>query len=598
MLDRRDFLIRSLGAGAAGLAGLSINSSVLASDKSPLKLIPAPEGWAAPSIRVGATMRDGVRLATDIWLPEGNGPFPAILMRTCYPYGVFSVLNQLVEQFRQAGYAFVVQFIRGQYGSEGKFIFGGANERTDGYDVVEWVAAQPWCDSNVGMLGTSYLAMTQLYAAATKPPHLKAISPIAPITNFLDYTPFKGGAFSLGHMSFWPNLIQPDFLKYEPLTPEQQREMHRRRRHRPLIDAANGWLDGPYLEMYRSFFEHPQTDSEFWDNINYTDEDYSQMDVPMFWVSGHYDPSTAHVLDAWRKIQKLAPGNQHHMLLGPYSHGPMEEYGCRTTSFGPYEFGENVITDNVAMRIPFFDRHLKGIDTGADLPNRVRAYITGSNVWREFSDVPVPEAKLRSLYLSSHGRAQSKTGDGVASFQSGSPAASDQVLVDPENPVSGPLIAAITSVADREDVLVYNSAPLTEPVTIVGEPEAIIHIACDTPDADLIVALNEVRADGTTVKGASNVRRLRFRNGLGKKAVFMTPGKPEEVRLKLDWVCHTFQPGNRLQVTISGTDFPSVEPNPNTGEPIATATKLQRTKLHIIHTDAMASRLELPTIVL
>ena len=592
-MNRRRLLRQSVLLSAVSASGI-MQTAYAAKAKA---MYPVPEGWPKPNLREAVSMRDGVSLATDVWLPNSTTPVPAILVRTCYPYRDFGVTTEIFRQFRQAGYAVVVQFVRGQWGSEGVFRFG-ANEWHDGYDSVEWVAAQTWCDSNVGMLGQSYLAMTQLYAAAGAPPHLKAISPIAPLTNMFEFSPFIGGAFNRRHMLGWTRLVQQDFPDLVAQggfsNPAVLRDIQRRLRHRPAYDAADDWLNGAYLEMYKGFLDHPFSDDEFWNQINFSDDAYAHMDVPMFWVCGHFD-GTSHCLDAWDKVDRLAPPNSHHMLLGPYTHGPEEELGLKTTTYGPYEFAENVLTDNVAMRVPFFDRHVKGIDVDADLPDRVRVYITGSNVWRDFQNMPAPETKYRALFLASHGMAQTDSGDGSASFEVGSSADHDSVLVDPLNPVSTMDSMNMATVITREDVLVYTSDRLKDAVTVVGQPEVIVHVACDTPDSDLVVDLNEVRADGLSVRLSYKVLRLRYRESYSQPKP-MTPGKVEKVVLKLDWVGHTLVEGSRLQIAIRGTDFTYADPNPNTGTPTKSATNLQRTRIHIFHTEAMPSRINLPTI--
>ncbi len=553
-----------------------------------------PKVWPILTHRVGAPMRDGIRLATDIWLPEGDGPFPAILVRTPYCYETINSLYELPKRMVKAGYAFVIQFTRGQWGSEGIFRYT-ANDWKDGYDAVEWVADQPWCDGNVGMMGTSFLAMTQLYAASEQPPHLKAISPVAPY-----FRHYYNTYCRIMHLE-WTRGVQQNFPEYFARQANGDSalasEFQHRLRSRPAYSAADGWVEGPYLKVYKDMMERPANDRAFWDQIELTDEAYSRMNVPMFWISGgHIDRSTFECIHSWQKIKSLAPSNQHHMLLGPYPHGAVEEYGLLTTTLGPYEFDENVKTDNIGMRIAFFNRHLKGLDEDADLPDNVRIYITGSNLWREFSDIPVPEATNRKLYLSSRGGAKTASGDGVASFTPGSSALSDTVLVDPKNPVSGYDSFDMGWAIHREDVLVYTSAPMENPITVVGEPKAILHVACDTPDADITVDFCEVRDTGLTVRLSTFTMRLRHRHGAQNGDVFMTPGKPEKVDISMEWMGHTFLPGTRIRITLRGTNFPLIDPNPNTNEPIHYATKLERTKLHIYHTETMPSWIEVPTI--
>jgi putative CocE/NonD family hydrolase len=193
--------------------------------------------------------------------------------------------------------------------------------------------------------------------------------------------------------------------------------------------------------------------------------------------------------------------------------------------------------------------------------------------------------------------ARTAAGDGTLAFEARLLRGSDKVRIDPENPVMATDPFDMASVIHREDVLVYTSPPLGEPLTIVGQPEAIIHVACDTPDADIVVDLHEVREDGRSIRLSSRIQRLRYRNGFDDEAM-MTPSEIAEVHLLMDWLGQTIPSGSRLRVSIRGTDFPATQPNPNTGDPIKSATRVQPSALHIIHTEGNPSRIELPTITL
>lgn len=604
-MNRRQFMeaCARMGISAAWLAaiGYPLHAS---EDRKELTFQVLPENAPKPSLRTSAKMRDGIRLITDVWLPTTKGRFPAVLTRTPYIYSDFGFYTERIMRFQEAGYAYVLQTVRGQHGSEGIFRLM-KYDWYDGYDSVEWVAAQPWCDGSVAMDGISYMGLTQIAAAAMQPPHLKAIMPIAPEVNFFESMPYLGGIFHRYHNLLWLNstatVQHPEVKKmgnfmFDLNHPKWSAHL----KHRPLREAANKFLTGNMLDIYLEYCDHPLND-DYWDDINFSDEAFSKVEVPMYMIGGHYDATNRGTLHAWKKIQRLAPPNPHrHLFIGPYTHGPEEVYGIKKSNFGPHAFRENVITDNVANRIEFLDQHLRGGKAEYDFPDKVRVYITGINEWHDFVDMPVPEAKVRSLYLSSQKGANSDAGDGKASFKTGSHSVSDTMTADPENPIiyEGIWGHNMNEVLTYDDVLVYTTEEFTEPLTIVGEPKAILYVSCDTPDADILASMHEVRADGQSVRfGFIHGLRLRYRNGYEKEEL-LTPGKPVRVQFSLQWIGHTVLPGNRLRVVVKNSEWPLLDPNPNTGEPIITAVRTQKARISLLHSAEYPSRVEIPTVSL
>jgi len=573
-----------------------------------------PRVMPAPNLTPMVPMRDGVRLATYVYLPPGRGPFPTILIRTVYRNGIVNWGNSRPATYQAAGYAMVWQTTRGIDKSEGHYHFL-ADDRNDGYDTVEWIAAQPWSDGNVGMDHASYLGSTQLEAAATKPPHLKAIVPHVPAVDLFREIPYNGGIFIRAHALDWGHLISVKTVAemnagfHASLgDPESLKHLT----SRPLIDAADGVLAGDQLAEYKSYLQHPTRDA-FWLQREYTARDYAKMDLGVLLVGGNFDPSVG-ILTAWRGLEANAPHRQDHfMLIGPWTHvetysateiidfrkdGPRESTTHGVTHHGPYEFGDAALTDMWALRIAFYDRYLKGKKGPSvpALPNRVRVFVTGSNVWREFDTYPIPQRHDTKLFLSSAGQANSLSGDGVMSFKESSGAA-DHVVSDPFNPVIDAWGGPKGAKADEgKDVLVYTSARLQTDMTVIGEPEAHLQVAADTPDADVIVNIYELYPDGKSVRlGVGGALRLRYRQGFDRE-VLLTPGQNYSVRIPLTYIGHTIKAGHRLRVEMSGTSFPGFDPNPNTGEPIATAVRMQRANLTISHDSKRPSFVVLPVV--
>jgi len=575
-----------------------------------------PRVMPEPSLTEMVPMRDGVRLATYVYLPKGPGPFPTILIRTVYRNGIVNWGNSRPATYQAAGYAMVWQTTRGIDSSEGHYHFL-ADDRNDGYDTVEWIAAQRWSDGNVGMDHASYLGSTQLEAAATKPPHLKAIVPHVPAVDLFREIPYDGGIFIRAHALSWNRLISVKTVSELNVGFRASLDDPESLKHltsRPLIDAADGVLTGDQLAEYRTYLQHPTRDA-YWLQREYTPQDYAKMDLGVLLVGGNFDPSVG-ILTAWRGLEANAPHPQnHHLLIGPWTHvetysateviefqkdGPRQSTSQGVTKHGPYEFGNTALMDMWALRIAFYDRYLKG-KQGASvpaLPNRVRVFVTGSNVWREFSTIPVPQRRDTKLFLSSEGSANSAAGNGSISFK-GSTGAPDHVVSDPFNPVIDAWGGAKAAKAEeRKDVLVYTSSPLKTDMTVIGEPEAQLQVSADTPDADVIVDIYELYPDGKSVRlGLGGALRLRYRQGFDRE-VLLKPGQNYSVRIPLTYIGHTIKAGHRLRIQMSGTSFPGRDPNPNTGEPIATAVKMQRANLTISHDSKTPSFILLPVVPL
>ena len=567
---------------------------------------PADPPARPAEMEVRVAMRDGAKLLTYVNLPAGEGPFPTVLVRTPYLLSIGPRHNPIMDAYLEAGYAVVWQLARGIGDNDGRYRFI-ADDRGDGYDCIAWIAEQPWSDGNVGMDHGSYNAMTQLQAASTAPPALKAIIPFVPSSHFFRETPYSGGIFMRYHMLNWHKLLRlrsfeetgVGFMDSRRVIddPEWQRLLA----SRPLLDSANGYLDGDELVQYRRFLEEPVLGSDYWRETMMMDEHYARVAIPVLLVTGNFDPSIG-TLHAWRELEENAPDPQHRkLLIGPWNHGG--SYVGIPPAEGPYRFDGAGVVDMSALRIAFLDRYLTGLPASVSLPQRVRVFVTGSNVWREFDSLPVPGLERTAVYLASDGAANGVGGDGSLGFAPGSAAPADVTVADPANPVVAitDMMTGIGEYSDshrNEAVLVYDSAPLAEPVTVIGESRAVVHVSLSTPDADLIVNLHEVYPDGRAIRlGTGGALRLRYHEGFDRQ-VRLEPGRVYAVEIPLAYVGHTLAEGNVLRVTISGTEFPILDPNPNTGEPIATATRMQTSEIRIHHDSEHPSRVELPVVEL
>ncbi len=561
-----------------------------------------------PTIRMRLPMRDGVRLDTWIWLPERIAqPVPAILQRTPYQEHVMGWERLGTLRYRDAGYALIVQVIRGVGTSDGEYTFNSPSDRTDGYDTIEWLARQDWCDGAIGMDGGSYVAMTQLTAASERPPHLKCILLSVPAAHGFKDSPYFGGIFSRLHTINWTNLISIEriedlkggFASAMPIL--SQPEWLARMISRPVKDAADGVLKGDKLKHYRDVLTHSTYD-DWWRARTTTDEDYARISVPALVISGSFE-ITAAALNVWRGLEANdSTRSDRCLLIGPWDHG--QSYVGGAERHGPYELGSESTVDLHALRLAFFDRHLKGQGEGPDLGGRVKLFVTGVNRWLTFDRYPPAQVDIRMLYLRSRGSANSVRGDGRLDLERNvADEPPDRFISDPALPYVAALASAtgevppfdMREIERSHDVLVYTSDTLEIPWTILGEPVIRLTVAADAPDCDLFVWMVEQRGDGQSVRLAWGGLRLRYREGF-EREILLEPGQPVAVHIPLTYIAHQLPIGSRLRLVVGSSNFPLWDPNPNTGEAIADAVEMRAAEISIFHDAGCCSRVELPVL--
>jgi putative CocE/NonD family hydrolase len=542
-------------------------------------------------------MRDGVKLATDIWLPAATGQFPLILMRTPYlrAYPDFG-FDQFALYFAQHGYAFAIQDVRGRGDSEGEFNFF-FQEGPDGYDAIEWLATQPWANGRVGMMGLSYLGTTQWLAAREHPPHLVCMAPTAAAGRYLEELPSVGGAFGLQWAINWLNSTSLKGMQGNLAGVDWPAILA----HRPLITMDSA-LHGREIRLFREFLQH-QTLDDYWRRIIFTPDDFAKLDLPTLITTGWFDGDQPGALSYWRGMRAYSPAKDHQYLIaGPWTH-PQTLMGGALSEAG-FKFTPDSKIDNKAVHLEFFDYCLKGAKPAPEWP-RARLYFTGSNVWRSFDEYPPRQATERPLYLTSGGRANTLSGNGKLSWDAPGATSTDRYTYDPRQALKlGFEEATLTKDGDhrgverREDVLVYTSAPLTAPVTIAGTVMVELYAASDAKDTDFMVKLIDVQPDGRALKlgvDPVGVIRARYRQGIDRE-VFLTPGQVERYRIELYDIGHTFLPGHRIRLDVMSHHAPFFNPNQNTGNPIATDTVWRTAVQTIYHDHGHPSRILLPVL--
>lgn len=537
-------------------------------------------------LHVSVPMRDGVHLSANIFLPAEHAHVPTILVRT--PYGKGTGLIPNYQAFVERGYAVVVQDVRGRYESEGVFE-QFHHEPVDGDDTLNWIASQPWSNGKIGMIGGSYVGITQWKAAWRNNPHLKAIFPVVSgDDDYRDRYYSRGGAVKLGHRLEW----MAENLK----VPGYQPDFNRFIWHLPLRTADRA-ATGGVSEVYQEVMNHPAFDA-FWRAIS-TRERLDQIRIPVYAVGGWYDNYAQGDLEAFVSLRKT--NGRNHLLIGPWPHN-------MSLKFADADFGPDAAIPVRRLQLQWFDQWLLGRETPLTSAPPLKVFVMGRNQWLEAQEWPPAEARATVFYLDSGGHANTLAGDGRLRRGLSSHIAEDAYSYDPRNPVPtrggavccnprvfpwGPLDQR--PVEGRADILVYTTSPLRRDFEVVGPVKVVLYVTTTARDTDFTAKLVDVFPDGRARILTDGILRLRYRKSL-ERAELAVPGEVQEITVDAGETANVFLKGHRLRLEISSSNFPKFDRNPNTGGPIADETRLLRASQKVYHGGTRASRLELMTI--
>ena len=571
---------------------------------------------------VAVPMRDGVVLRADLWRPAGPGPFPALVCRT--PYGKDSDRDELrfARRAVERGYAVIIQDVRGRFASAGEYQ-PHKNEGRDGFDSIEWAAAQQWCDGRVGTFGLSYPGSVQWLAALEQPPHLKAMAPAMTYSS-LRQAVYTGGVFDMDWARWALLAMAPDLRARKnlpgPKTGSEALADWRRRGpdyfqgHLPLLTQPDLTLprDGA-PGFYADWLRHPLED-HWWDYGDLAGR-YGRVTAAVLNLSGWHDDSfgTHGAIDnhlgllAARKDQGSEVGPRTMLVLGPWSHGIPAVTGEK--DYGTREFDTAAHLDYDALVLDFMDLHVRGQHNHLAQAKPVRYFIMGDNQWREEDSWPPANAKPYAIHLGPRrvGREPSRL-----SHAAPAPGPSSSTFVaDPARPVReipgsdlGPMDQR--GLTPHGDLLLFETRPLKRDTTVAGHIRAEIYVSTDAPDLDLYVKLLDVAADGTTYNlmdsGAEVLRAsLRPHGPGGQSATGRTKGllKPGQVyRLDLDSLltANTFRKGESIRVVLCASWFPGLSRNLQTGESETVSAVTRAARITVHHDAAHPSRLILPVL--
>jgi putative CocE/NonD family hydrolase len=514
-------------------------------------------------------MSDGVHLSTDLWLPDAKEPVAAILFRTPYDRSAYNPDVLRPQQCVEAGFAAVLQDMRGRFGSEGEWQpLNWETEGTDSYDTIEWIAAQSWCSAAVGMSGLSYCGTVQLAASLTRPPHLKAIAPTMASSAEFDRIE-TGGAFRLDLGISWLVITAIDWLLRRRAAglalPEAEALILR-----AVADPRFLYDVRPLREMPLFSIEgFPINFDEFYARLNIaTDPNGIDLNIPTLHIGGWYDISHSTAVNLFNR--QVAAANSHcHLTMGPWTHSGQLPQIQGQVNFGALASGAASRLHEVVLK--FFRRHLRL--ESVQLP-RVRYFLMNAGEWREDSEWPPKASTMRRKYLGMESGVGTLT-DSMADQEM----ASDEYRYDPRDPT--PTVGGRTlgvgrlsmgpisqqALDHRTDILRYTSDTLVDTLDIAGSVTATLWISSSARDTDFIVKLIDVDVTDIALPICEGALRLRDRLGSDQELPYM-PGSIEPLEIRLGHVAWRVVAGHRLRVQVQSANFPHLDANSNLGNPV------------------------------
>ena len=508
--------------------------------------------------QVFVATRDGVRLATHVTRPLGEGPWPALLMRSPYP-SLRRLFGFQCELYARYGYACVLQETRGRGGSEGEWL-PFVHEREDGIDTLRWLVAEPWTDGNVGLIGASYLGFTQWVLADALPPDVRTIVPSVFSTN-RQATMYERGMFRSDVYTSWA--VGNSGLDAKRSSPEQ---FWGAVRHRPALEADERFLGGK-LPWYREWLSSPEPAAKLWSEglwpmLRSMPE---RTAVPVLMIGGWYDHNLAGMFEAHTRLRSRGKSL---LVVGPWLHS-FQSAGHGLPSGFAY-------TSQLQLR--WLDHHLKGEPPGEPMEGML-AFVMGEG-FRSFPSWPPPSEALR-WHLDAPG-----SGACAGALLDATPSAPATLAYryDPDHPVptqGGEALLGWAAGVDaptpgrveqdppcaRPDVLSFLSEPLARDLVVIGTPTVHLDVASSADDSAFSVKLIEVAGDGRAWNVRDGIASLAYADGAGPGAY--APGSVVPLDFSLWPVAIRLVAGTRLRLDVSSSNFPAYHAHPNRAGPWA-----------------------------
>ncbi len=526
-----------------------------AGDESWKSKVSQPHHGVKAERGVTVSARDGTRLAVDVYAPDAPGRYPALLSYSHYGKdlqritGKRAPLSPLIgnggleagdtEYFVSRGYVHVIADARGSGDSAGEYCYQGQKEQEDGYDIIEWMAAQPWSNGNCGMLGMSYFGVIQYMVAAQQPPHLKAIVPYEALTDRYRQSVYHGGLLNEGFWHQWWGHVSVDGMRplsYERLSEDEIRQRVARLMQAPEIRRS------PYLHIQLKYprknpllFDwllEPLDGPFYWERSPY--HMFDRIKIPTF-LATRWSSWAVHLAGAFEAYLGIDAPKKMLIMETESALGPMRPW-----------------SDHQDLILRWYDHWLKGIDTGFMDEPPIRLLIKGKNVYRDEFEWPLARTRWTKLYLA---------GEGSLSFEPATVAGTAAFSNDPDLP-PGRHAPGIS----------FATAPFTAETEITGPVAFTLHASLDQPDATFVVTLRDLAPDGSSrvlTKGwlRASQRELDAAKSkpwkpyqLHQRQERLEPGRRYEYRMEIRETSNVFLPGHRLALDIKGQDTTAEDP--------------------------------------
>jgi len=525
-------------------------------------------------------MRDGVKMATDIYRPRAEGKYPVILCRI--PYGSDgSSYQELGKFFVRQGYIFILQDTRGTFSSEGVY-FPLIWERNDGIDTSDWIAKQSWFSGKLGTWGVSYFAYTQ-WAEAPNNKVITAMNPVFGTGSIFKFV-YRSGVVTYVQMIPWNTDMQNAWYKKQGMDKKIEVDLLAGGYYNyPIRDAVPANVEqvlggGPeqlQKEAEKGVFDwiqHPgdvvKVDALMFDNA------YTQVTAPSLQIAGWFDQALGPMLDDFVKVRAEGQGNakQTRMIIGPWTHGapgiPNDKRYSQKTLAGLQLYGRDLID--------FYNYWLKGVENGEDKEPALKIFIMGENVWRNENEWPLARTRWTNYYIHGNGKANTRLGDGKLELSAPGKEPVDKFDYDPANPVPNlggnylgykdwqPGSFDQSEIEKRTDVLVYATEPLKQGVEVTGPIKMMLYAASDAKDTDFTAKLVDIYPNGKAYNLCDGIVRARYRKSILKPSA-LEPGKVYQYEIEMWATGNYFQPGHKIAVEISSSNFPQFDRNTNCG---------------------------------
>ncbi|MGH7934833.1 MAG: CocE/NonD family hydrolase [Candidatus Binataceae bacterium] len=591
---------------------------------------------------VMVAMRDGARLATDIYRPALNGApapgrFAAIIERTPYDKDAPRFVLH-ARLFARHGYVVLMQDVRGRGNSAGEW-YAFAREAPDGYDTIEWAAAQPWCSGKVGTMGTSYMAAVQSAAATLNPPHLAAMFVTEGPSDYYSCSMRHNGALEQRFLiyAFHMAVTSPEARANPALRialAQARDNLGHWLMRLPLKKGASPLRLLPSYEQWALDLQTRATYDEYWIQRGYAIHEYydEHADVPTVYFGSWYDSYARATVENFIALSRLKK-SPHRLIMGPWLHGVRAD----DNSSGDIYFGPDAIEGYNSLRLRWFDQWLKGLDTGVMEEPPVRIFVMGGGDGRKFYDVlglngrlyhggrwreenewPLKRAREVLFYLRRGGALSTRKPEDAASVSI--------YRFDPRDPV--PTVGGCISVgfefmpaggfdqrtrpgafgareplplAARPDVLTFVGEPLDRDLEATGTITVNLWVSSSALDTDFTAKLIDVYPpspdypDGYALNLTDSIIRARYRNSFSKPES-MKPGEVYKLSFPFYPTSNRFARGHRIRVDVSSSNFPRFDVNPNSGGPLGEPGTLAIADNTVYHDLRHPSHLVLPVV--